>query len=85
MKAIRVQKPGGREVLEYTDVPEPRPERGQVLVAIDYAGVNFYDVYQRVGLYPLAVPFTLGTEAAGSVIAVGPEVSDFHDLSLIHI
>jgi len=79
MKAIRVQKPGGREVLEYTDVPEPRPERGQVLVAIDYAGVNFYDVYQRVGLYPLAVPFTLGTEAAGSVIAVGPEVSDFHD------
>jgi NADPH2:quinone reductase len=79
MKAIRVQKTGGREVLEYTEVPEPRPAHGQVLVAMDYAGVNFFDVYQRVGLYPLAVPFTLGTEGAGSVIAVGPEVSDFHE------
>jgi len=77
MKAIRVQKPGGRDVLQYTDVPEPRPERGQVLVGIDYAGVNFFDVYQREGLYPIAMPFTPGTEAAGRVIAVGPEVSDF--------
>ena len=77
MKAIRVQKPGGREVLDYTDVPEPRPERGQVLVAIDFAGVNFFDVYQREGLYPIAMPFTPGTEAAGKVVAVGPEVSDF--------
>ena len=77
MKAIRVQKPGARDVLQYTDVPEPRPERGQVLVGIDYAGVNFFDVYQREGLYPIAMPFTPGTEAAGTVIAVGPEVSDF--------
>jgi NADPH2:quinone reductase len=60
-------------------VPEPRPERGQALVAIEYAGVNFYDVYQRVGLYPIAAPFTLGTEAAGRVIAVGGDVSDFRD------
>jgi NADPH2:quinone reductase len=79
MKAVRIQKPGGREVLEYTDLPEPRPERGQVLVALDFAGVNFFDVYQREGLYPLAMPFTPGTEAAGRVIAVGPEVSDFRD------
>ena len=79
MKAIRVQKPGGREALEYSDVPEPRPERGQALVAIEYAGVNFYDVYQRVGLYRVATPFTLGTEAAGRVIAVGADVSDFRD------
>jgi len=60
-------------------VPEPRPERGQALVAIEYAGVNFYDVYQRVGLYPVAAPFTLGTEAAGRVVAVGADVSDFRD------
>jgi NADPH:quinone reductase len=78
MKAIRVQKPGGREVLEYADVPEPRPDGGQVLVAIGFAGVNFFDVYQREGLYPIAMPFTPGTEAAGRVIAVGPGVSDFH-------
>jgi NADPH:quinone reductase len=77
MKAVRVQKPGGREVLEYTDLPEPRPEQGEVLVAVDFAGVNFFDVYQREGLYPIAMPYVAGTEAAGRVIAVGPEVSDF--------
>jgi NADPH2:quinone reductase len=77
MKAIRIQKPGGREVLEYTEFPEPRPGRGEVLVAVEYAGVNFFDVYQRTGIYPIAMPFTPGTEAAGTVLAVGADVSDF--------
>jgi NADPH2:quinone reductase len=77
MKAIRIQKPGGREVLEYAEIPAPRPGRAEVLVAVEYAGVNFYDVYQREGLYPIAMPFTPGTEAAGTVLAVGAEVSDF--------
>jgi NADPH2:quinone reductase len=77
MKAIRIQKHGGREVLEYTDIPEPRPGPREALVAVEYAGVNFYDVYQRTGLYPVAMPFTPGTEAAGTVLAVGAEVSDF--------
>jgi NADPH2:quinone reductase len=77
MKAIRVERPGGREVLNYADVPEPRAERAQVLVSIEYAGVNFYDVYQRNGLYPIAMPFTLGTEGAGTVLSVGADVSDF--------
>ena len=76
MKAIRVLKPGGREALRYMDVPDPRPERGQVLVALEFAGVNFFDVYQRAGTYPIPVPFTLGTEAAGIVVAVGSDVSD---------
>ncbi len=79
MKAIRVEKPGGREVLQYRDVPDPQPERGQVLVALEYAGVNFYDVYQRMGLYPVALPCTLGTEAAGRVATVGAEVSEFRE------
>jgi NADPH2:quinone reductase len=79
MKAIRVEKAGGREVLHYRDVPDPQPERGQVLVALEYAGVNFYDVYQRVGLYPVAMPCTLGTEAAGRVTAVGSGVSDLRE------
>jgi len=78
MKAIRVATAGGGEVLNYTDVPDPRAERGQVVVAIEYAGVNFYDVYQREGHYPIAMPFTLGTEAAGRVVAVAADVSDFH-------
>jgi NADPH:quinone reductase len=77
MKAIRVAKPGGREALNYTDVPDPRPARGEVLVAIEFAGVNFIDVYQREGLYPVRLPFTLGSEAAGKVIAVGADVSEF--------
>jgi NADPH2:quinone reductase len=49
-----------------------------VVIAIEYAGVNFYDVYQREGHYPIAMPFTPGTEAAGRVVAVGVDVSDFH-------
>jgi NADPH:quinone reductase len=77
MKAIRVAKPGGREALNYTDVPEPRPERGEVLIAIEFAGVNFFDVYQREGVYPVPLPFTLGNEAAGKVVAVGADVSEF--------
>jgi NADPH:quinone reductase len=77
MKAIRVERAGGRETLRFTDVPDVRPEGNQVLVAIEFAGVNYYDVYQREGLYPTAMPYTPGTEAAGTVAAIGPEVRDF--------
>jgi len=77
MKAVRVQKPGGREVLEYGDVADPRPQSGEVLVAVEFAGVNYFDVYQREGLYPISMPYVPGTEAAGTVLEVGPGVSDF--------
>jgi NADPH2:quinone reductase len=77
MKAIRVAKTGGRETLSYTDVPDPVAASGQVLVAIEFAGVNFFDVYQREGMYPVPVPFTLGTEGAGAVVSVAADVSDF--------
>ena len=77
MKAIRVEQPGGRETLQFMTVPDLRPERGQLLIAIEFAGVNFIDVYYRQGLYPVASPFTPGTEAAGTVIDVGAGVSDF--------
>src|SRR5207237_7315862 len=76
MKAIRVQAPGGSDALRYEDVPRPTPGPGQVLVKIEAAGVNFIDVYQRTGLYKVPMPFTLGQEAAGSVAAVGPAVSE---------
>ena len=77
MKAIRVHAPGGPEALHYEDVPlpQPAPGPGQVLVKIEAAGVNYIDVYQRTGLYKVAVPFTLGQEAAGVVTAVGSEVT----------
>ena len=66
MKAIRVHAPGGPDALRYEDVPRPTPGPGQVLVKIEAAGVNFIDVYQRTGLYEVALPFTLGQEAAGT-------------------
>jgi NADPH2:quinone reductase len=76
MKAVRVHAPGGPEVLRYEDVDRPVPGPRQALVRIEAVGVNFIDVYQRIGLYPLERPFTAGQEAAGSVTAVGPDVPD---------
>ena len=76
MKAIRVHSLGGPEALRYEDVPQPAPGAGQVLIKIKAAGVNFVDVYQRTGLYKVALPFTLGQEAAGVVTAVGSGVSE---------
>ncbi|HEY5103383.1 MAG TPA: quinone oxidoreductase [Steroidobacteraceae bacterium] len=77
MKAVCILKSGGREALSFMDVPAPQPARGQVLIALEFAGVNFIDVYQREGMYPLPMPFTLGTEGAGTVVAVGAEPGDF--------
>ncbi len=76
MKAIRVHVPGGPEVLRYEDVPTPTPQAGQVLVRVEAAGVNFIDTYQRSGFYKVALPFTLGQEAAGVVTALGPGVTE---------
>src|SRR5256886_2693001 len=76
MKAIRVHTPGGPEALRLEDVSEPKPEAGQAVVKIEAAGVNFIDVYQRTGLYKVALPFTLGQEAAGTVTALGTGVSE---------
>ncbi|MGH7321580.1 MAG: alcohol dehydrogenase catalytic domain-containing protein, partial [Candidatus Rokuibacteriota bacterium] len=76
MKAIRVHAPGGPEVLRYEEVPQPVAGAGQVLVKIEAAGVNYIDVYQRAGLYKVAMPFTPGQEAAGVVVAVAPGVTD---------
>ena len=76
MKAIRIHQLGGPDVLRYEDIPTPTPGRGQALVKIEAAGVNYVDVYHRTGLYKQSVPLTLGTEAAGVVAAVGPDVRD---------
>ncbi|MEO6326587.1 MAG: quinone oxidoreductase [Thermoanaerobaculia bacterium] len=74
MKAIRVSSPGGPEVLTLADVPRPEPKAGEALVAVEAIGLNFIETYVRGGLYKAAMPLTLGTEAAGTVVAVGPGV-----------
>lgn len=74
MKAIRVSETGGPEVLQYVDVDVPEPGAGEALVRIEAIGVNFIDVYHRTGLYPMPLPFTPGSEAAGTVEKVGPGV-----------
>lgn len=76
MRAIRVQSPGGAEVLEYAEVPVPRPGPGEALVRIEAAGVNYIDIYHRSGLYPLPQPFAPGSEAAGVVEEVGADVRE---------
>jgi NADPH2:quinone reductase len=76
MKAIRVNAPGGPEVLRYEDVAEPTPKAGEATVKVDAAGINYIDVYQRSGQYKLAMPLTLGLEAGGTVTAVGPNVTE---------
>ena len=75
MKAIRAHQPGDHQVLRAEEVPVPSPGPGQVLLRIEAAGVNYIDVYERTGLYKVAMPFTPGKEAAGTVEAVGEEVT----------
>ncbi|HKO59602.1 MAG TPA: quinone oxidoreductase [Pyrinomonadaceae bacterium] len=76
MKAIRVQSYGGPEQLVYQEVEKPEPQPSEALVKIHAIGVNFIDVYHRTGLYPLPLPFTPGSEAAGTVESIGSDVID---------
>jgi NADPH:quinone reductase len=77
MKAIRVHTPGGPEALQLDEIPDPTPREGEAVVRVEAAGLNFIDVYFRTGLYKSAsLPFTLGQEAAGTVAAVGPGVTE---------
>jgi len=75
MKAVRVHQTGGLEALTYEDVEKPEPGEGEARVKIEAIGVNFIDVYLRLGLYKSPLPFILGQEAGGFVDAVGPKVS----------
>jgi len=76
MKAIRVHETGGAEVLRLETIADPVAGPGEVLVRLEAIGVNFIEIYQRRGLYKVPMPFTPGTEAAGTVVAAGPDVSD---------
>ena len=75
MKAIRVHEVGGPEVLRYEDIPDPVPGPDQALVKIEAIGLNFLDCYFRAGLYKAPLPLIPGSEAAGTVTAIGPNVT----------
>lgn len=75
MKLVRVHAHGGAEVLQVEEAEVPSAGPGQALLRIEAVGVNFIEVYHRTGLYKMPLPFTLGTEAAGTVEAVGPGVT----------
>lgn len=74
-KAIRVHKVGGPEVLQWEDVTVGDPGTGEARVRHHAVGLNYTDVYHRIGVYPLSFPCGLGLEAAGVVEAVGPGVT----------
>jgi NADPH2:quinone reductase len=76
MHAIRVSETGGPEKLVYQEIELPQPQAGEALVKIAAAGVNFIDVYYRIGQYKTNLPFTPGQEASGIVEAVGPGVTE---------
>jgi NADPH2:quinone reductase len=77
VKAVRVHVFGGPEALQYEDVPVPQPGPGEALVQVAASGLNFIDVQHRAGRYKLpSMPVTIGSEAAGTVAAVGAGVTD---------
>jgi NADPH2:quinone reductase len=77
-KAIRIHETGGPEVLTYEDVDIGGVGAGQVRLKQTVIGLNFIDVYQRTGMYPIGdLPKTLGMEAAGVIEEVGDGVEDF--------
>lgn len=75
MWGIQIDRTGGPEELQWRELPEPEAGPGRIVVDVAAAGVNFIDTYQRSGLYPVALPYTLGMEAAGTVVAIGDDVA----------
>jgi len=81
VRAVVIKEFGGPEHLELADVPEPVAEAGQAVVKLEYAGINFIDIYMRSGRYARSatyktpLPMTLGMEGGGVVAALGPGAS----------
>jgi NADPH:quinone reductase len=75
MRAIVIEEQGGPEVLRVAERPGPQAGPGQVVVKVAAAGVNYIDIYQRTGVYPVPVPFVPGGEGAGTIVGCGPDVT----------
>ncbi|KAG0219183.1 NADPH:quinone reductase [Mortierella sp. NVP41] len=73
-RAIRVEEYGDVSVLKSTTIPRPIIRPDQALVKVAYAGINYGDLGQRSGSYPLPLPFTLGGEGSGEIVEVGSEI-----------
>jgi NADPH2:quinone reductase len=78
MHAIQMTEHGDPDVMKWAELPTPIPAKGEVLVRLEAAGVNFIDVYFRTGAYPSELPAIPGLEGAGVVEAIGPEVTTLH-------
>ncbi len=82
MKAITILRFGGTDALHYSDWPDPKPAPDEVVVKLEYAGVNFTDIYQRSGnyarshTYQTPLPMVIGMEGGGIVAAVGESVTN---------
>jgi NADPH2:quinone reductase len=75
MRAVQIRNAGGPEALMALEIPTPKINGTEVLVRNDFAGVNYIDVYQRSGMYPMTLPVTLGLEGAGEIVALGDSVT----------
>lgn len=75
MRAVVATAPGGPEVLQVVELPDPEPRPDEAVVAVAAAGVNFIDTYRRSGLYPMRYPHVVGSEGAGRVVALGSSVT----------
>jgi NADPH2:quinone reductase len=74
VRAVVVTEQGNTEELPLQDLPTPSPGAGELLVDVAAAGINFIDIYQRRGIYPIPTPFVLGCEGAGRIRALGEGV-----------
>lgn len=76
MRAIQITRYGGPDVMKLVDVPVPTSQSGEVLIQLDCAGINYSDVSWRTGKRGGALPLINGSEGAGTIVALGPDVDD---------
>ena len=76
MQAIRVHEHGGPQVLQLESIAATQPGPGEVRIRLEAIGVNFIDIYQRLGQYKMTLPFTPGMEGSGVVDSLGADVTD---------
>ena len=72
---MQIAEQGGPEVLGWVQLPDPTPAIGEILVEVAAAGLNYIDTYQRSGLYEVPLPYVLGLEGSGTVMAIGADVT----------
>jgi NADPH2:quinone reductase len=77
MKAVSINQHGSSKVLQCIDIPIPSILSAEVLIEVKATGVNFKDIYDRKGIYPISLPHILGIEGTGVVVAKGEDVLDF--------